>query len=59
MKTVICIPDPMFEAAEQFAKHKYLSRSQLYAVALREYLRSHKPDQITQLFSKNLRSPKI
>lgn len=48
MKTVISIPDPLFEAAEQFAKHKGLSRSQLYAVALQEYLRSHKPDQITE-----------
>ena len=59
MKTTISIPNPMFDAAEQFAKHKDLSRSQLYAVALREYFRSHKPDQITQMFSKNLRSPKI
>ncbi|MBD1214114.1 MAG: ChpI protein [Dolichospermum sp.] len=48
MKTAISIPDPLFEAAEQFAKHKGLSRSQLYAVALQEYLRSHKPDQITE-----------
>jgi len=48
MKTVISIPDPLFEAAEQFAKHKGLSPSQLYAVALQEYLQLHKPDQITQ-----------
>ena len=48
MKTAISIPNPLFEAAEQFAKHKGLSRSQLYAVALQEYLESHKPDQITQ-----------
>ncbi|MEH2303838.1 ChpI protein [Nostoc sp.] len=48
MKTAISIPDPLFEAAEKFAKRMGLSRSQLYAVALQEYLRSHKPDQITQ-----------
>ncbi|MEY2911832.1 MAG: hypothetical protein RLZZ184_1141 [Cyanobacteriota bacterium] len=48
MKTAIFIPDPLFEAAEQFAKHKGLSRSQLYALALQEYLQFHKPDQITQ-----------
>ena len=48
MKTAISIPDPLFEAAEEFAKRMGLSRSQLYAVALKEYLRSHKPDQITQ-----------
>ncbi|PHM09738.1 ChpI protein [Nostoc sp. 'Peltigera malacea cyanobiont' DB3992] len=48
MKTAISIPDPLFAAAEEFAKRMGLSRSQLYAVALQEYLRSHKPDQITQ-----------
>ncbi|MBN3925838.1 ChpI protein [Nostoc sp. NMS4] len=48
MKTAISIPDPLFEAAEEFAKRMGLSRSQLYAVALQEYLRSHKPDEITK-----------
>ncbi|MBD2626013.1 ChpI protein [Trichormus variabilis] len=48
MKTAISIPDPLFEAAEKFAKHQGLSRSQLYATALQEYLQSHKSDQITQ-----------
>jgi metal-responsive CopG/Arc/MetJ family transcriptional regulator len=48
MKTAISILDPLFEAAEELAKRMGLSRSQLYAVALQEYLRSHKPDQITQ-----------
>ncbi|MEH1939261.1 MAG: ChpI protein [Nostoc sp.] len=48
MKIAISIPDPLFEAAEKFAKLMGLSRSQLYAVALQEYLRSHKQDQITQ-----------
>jgi metal-responsive CopG/Arc/MetJ family transcriptional regulator len=48
MKTAISIPDPLFKAAEEFAKRMGLSRSQLYVVALQEYLRSHKPDQITK-----------
>lgn len=48
MKTAISIPDPLFEAAEQFAKRMGLSRSELYAVALREYLQAHKRDQITK-----------
>jgi len=48
MKTAISIPDPLFEAAEQFAKRMGLSRSELYAVALQEYLQAHKQDQITQ-----------
>ncbi|MEM6753148.1 MAG: ChpI protein, partial [Cyanobacteria bacterium P01_C01_bin.38] len=33
MKTAISIPDPLFEAAEQFAKRLGLSRSELYAMA--------------------------
>jgi metal-responsive CopG/Arc/MetJ family transcriptional regulator len=48
MKTAISIPDPLFEAAEQFAQRKGLSRSQLYAVALQEYLQARKSDQITE-----------
>lgn len=48
MKTAISIPDPLFDAAEEFAKRMELSRSQLYAVALQEYLRSHKQDKITK-----------
>ncbi len=48
MKTAISIPDPLFQAAEQFAKRMGLSRSELYAVALQEYLQAHKREQITQ-----------
>lgn len=48
MKTAISIPDPLFQAAEQFAKRMGLSRSELYAVALQEYLQAHQRDQITE-----------
>ncbi|MFN6560110.1 MAG: CopG family ribbon-helix-helix protein [Nostoc sp. ChiSLP01] len=48
MKTAISIPDPLFEAAEQFAKRMGLSRSELYAVALQEYLQTHKREQVTK-----------
>ncbi|MBV9388034.1 MAG: hypothetical protein JOZ78_16545 [Chroococcidiopsidaceae cyanobacterium CP_BM_ER_R8_30] len=48
MKTAISIPNPLFEAAEQFAKRMGLSRSELYAVALREDLQVHKRNQITR-----------
>ncbi|MGJ5674825.1 MAG: CopG family ribbon-helix-helix protein [Nostochopsis sp.] len=47
MKTAISIPDPLFKAGEQFAKRLGLSRSELYAVALQEYLRSHQEDHVT------------
>ncbi|MUL37255.1 ribbon-helix-helix domain-containing protein [Gloeocapsopsis dulcis] len=49
MKTAISIPNNLFEAAEHFAKRMGLSRSELYAVALREYLQAHRSDRITQL----------
>lgn len=45
MKTAISIPDPLFEAAERFAKRMRLSRSELYAVALQEYLKAHRSDR--------------
>jgi metal-responsive CopG/Arc/MetJ family transcriptional regulator len=48
MKTAISIPDALFDAAEQFAKRIGLSRSELYAVALQEYLQAHKQDQVTK-----------
>ena len=48
MKTAISIPDPLFEEAEHLAGQLKISRSRLYAEALREYLRSHKNDLIRE-----------
>ena len=47
MKTAISIPDPLFQRAEKFARSRRVSRSQLFADALREYLERHDPDAIT------------
>lgn len=41
MKTAISIPDPIFKAAESLSKRLGVSRSQLYAEAVGEYLREH------------------
>lgn len=38
MKTAISLPDELFEAGEEAAHHLGVSRSQLYADALRAYL---------------------
>jgi len=38
VKTAISIPDEVFEAAEKLAARLGLSRSQLYATAVREYV---------------------
>lgn len=46
MKTAISIPDPLFEAAEQAARRRGCSRSQLYAEAL-ERLLDGEPDDTT------------
>ncbi|MBD2198923.1 MULTISPECIES: ChpI protein [Calothrix] len=48
MKTAISIPDSLFEAAENFAKRMGLSRSELYAKAIQEYLKAHSGDRITE-----------
>ena len=48
MKTAISIPDEVFNAAESTAKRLGVSRSQLYANAVREYIEAHLSDQITE-----------
>ena len=48
MKTAVSIPDDLFESAEGFARRLGLSRSELYAQALREYLKEHEEEGITE-----------
>ena len=48
MKTAISIPDPLFQAAERTAKRLGISRSELYATALAEYLRDNRHGNITE-----------
>jgi metal-responsive CopG/Arc/MetJ family transcriptional regulator len=47
MKTAISIPDPLFEAAEQFAHDNGLSRSELFARAVQLYLQTYQYHGIT------------
>jgi metal-responsive CopG/Arc/MetJ family transcriptional regulator len=42
MKTAISIPDPVFEEAERLAKERGVSRSELYAQAVAEYVKSQR-----------------
>ncbi len=51
MKTAISIPDAIFEAAEQLAKRKGLSRSELYVQAVAAYLQAHRHDDVTELLN--------
>lgn len=58
MKTAISLPDPLFQAAEQFAEEKGLSRSELYARAIQFYLKTYRYQGVTatldQLYAEEL-----
>lgn len=48
MKVAISLPDPLFSAAETLADQLRLSRSQLYAQALAEYIDNREHGSITE-----------
>ncbi len=48
MKTAISIPDSIFRAAEKLAQRLGISRSELYANAVSEYLQEHRNDNVTK-----------
>lgn len=48
MKTAISLPDDLFVLADAFAKQHGLSRSELYATALRTYIGAHRHDDLTE-----------
>lgn len=47
MKTAISLPDDLFRSADTLAERLGVSRSQLYATALAEYLAKHQARKIT------------
>lgn len=47
MKTAVSIPDDVFQLAERKAHQLKVSRSQLYATALAEYLRRELDEELT------------
>lgn len=48
MKTAVSIPDRLFDSAERFARLRGMSRSELYAIALRQYLEEHRGESVTE-----------
>lgn len=48
MKTAISLPDMLFRSGDALAKRLGVSRSELYARALAEFVAKHRADQITQ-----------
>jgi len=47
MKTAISLPDDLFQLADALAKRLGISRSQLFATALAEYLAKHQSRKLT------------
>jgi hypothetical protein len=52
MKTAISLPDDVFEGAERLAKRLKMSRSELYARAVAEFISRYSPDEVTESFDK-------
>ena len=48
MKTAISIPDEVFVAADQLARRLGMSRSELYATAVAEYLAEHRANGVRE-----------
>ncbi|MFO7641497.1 MAG: ribbon-helix-helix protein, CopG family [Candidatus Competibacteraceae bacterium] len=47
MKTAISLPDELFASADALAERLGMSRSQLYARAVEEYLAKHREQEVT------------
>lgn len=60
MKTAISIPNLIFDQAEKLAQQMHVSRSALYVAALKEFIKMHHKEVITQklnnLYQKELSS---
>jgi metal-responsive CopG/Arc/MetJ family transcriptional regulator len=52
MKTAISLPDDLFQLADDYASQHGVSRSELYANALREYIDVHRHDDLTNRINK-------
>jgi metal-responsive CopG/Arc/MetJ family transcriptional regulator len=52
MKTAVSIPDPIFEEADELADALGVSRSQLYARALKRYVARHRHATVTEALNR-------
>jgi len=48
MKTAISIPDELFKQADHLAQRLGISRSELYACAVAEYMGDHRKEAVTE-----------
>jgi predicted transcriptional regulator len=54
MKTAVSIPDEVFAEAERLARRMKRSRSEVYSLALAEYVARHAPDRVTEAMDRAL-----
>ena len=47
MKTAVSLPEELFLSANELAERQGMSRSELYATAVSEYLAKHRDDDVT------------
>lgn len=57
METAISIPDDLFKTVEELAEELHLSRSQVFADAVREYIEKQRNKQILDAINKAYASP--
>lgn len=48
MKTAVSMPDDLFHQAEAAARRLHVSRSELYATAIAQFLEKRKADTVTE-----------
>lgn len=48
MKTAVSIPDDVYSETERLARHLKKSRSEVYTLALAEYVARHAPERVTE-----------
>lgn len=52
VKTAISLPEPLFERADAFARQQNISRSQLFARAVEEFLRRHESQALLETLNR-------
>jgi metal-responsive CopG/Arc/MetJ family transcriptional regulator len=52
MKTAISVPNDIFRTADSFARHKKLSRSALFTIAVTEFLSHRQQEDVTEQLNK-------
>jgi metal-responsive CopG/Arc/MetJ family transcriptional regulator len=52
MKTAVSIPDDVFEKVERFARRTKRSRSEIFSMALREYIARHAQEEVTEALNR-------